>query len=381
MTGLWVSQASAVPSPTDVAAYLRQNGWALQKADTDWSFFEKELLGEQVVLEVPQRASTTSYSRLLGTLLDDLSRLEGRAPAVVLRDVRSSTIDVVRIGIESSLTRDGRIPLEAGHQVYDATRDLFLAAACSALDPRPAFSNRKPEEALKLLSSSARLGQTEFGSFIVTLECSVPPLLQSDLLDGAPADEPLVRRATTMLARGLAATQTAARLAAIDGSLKHFSERAPEGLSANLCEAVAQLLEVTLAERLVAGVSFAPTRQVTPTLPRATVFSPDIVPTLRSAAASLREVASYPDVEFFGRVVKLDSTNPTEGGTVTLRGEVEGRQRSVRVTLSSGDYKTAVEAHKNSRLIAAQGALHREASAWVLKQQRRFEVAEDAEVT
>ena len=88
MTGIWVSQASAVPSPTDVAAYLRQHGWALKKADTDWSFFEKDLQGEQVVLEVPQRASTTSYSRLLATLLDDLSRLEARPPAVVLRGDR-----------------------------------------------------------------------------------------------------------------------------------------------------------------------------------------------------------------------------------------------------------------------------------------------------
>lgn len=381
MTAIWVSQASAAPSPADLAAYLRQQGWHLTNSSENWNLFAKAVNEQTVVLEVPQRASGPSYPRLLRTLIEDLARLEQRPPAVVLRDVRASGLDIIRIGIESSATRDGRIPLEAGHHVYDATRDLVLAAACSALDARSAFSKRKPDEAMRFLSS-ARLGQTEFGSFVITIECSVPPLLQSQLpLMPEASSEPFERRTTMMLARGLAATETAARLAAVDGSLQPFRDRAVDGVSANLCDAIAQLMEVTDAERLSTGVSFAPIRPVDGRLPRATTFGPDIIPIIRGAAADLRDVSSYPDVDFVGRVVKLGSQDPASGGVITLRGFVEGRERSARLELEAANYAEAVSAHKNSKLVSVQGSLVRESSGWFVRKLRDFSVVNDADVS
>jgi hypothetical protein len=58
------------------------------------------------------------------------------------------------------------------------------------IDPRPVFPKRKPEDAMDLLDR-ARFGQTEVGSFVLTLECTIAPRLQQPLLaDEGDEDAP-----------------------------------------------------------------------------------------------------------------------------------------------------------------------------------------------
>jgi len=261
-THLWFPQAAAVPSPTDLAAYLLQQGWSLESANVSWAVYSKAVGTEKVMLEVPQQAAAPDYGRAVGLLLEDIARLEKREVSNLLRDVRSSSVDVVRLAIEGSSTRDGRIPVEAGRRVYQAARDLMLAAACSVIDPRPVFAKRKPEEAMSFISR-AKFGQTEIGSFVLTMECSIPPRLQQTLLggDGDP-DAPFDRKTCVRLAHALYAAEGATRESAASGKIEPFRQRAKDGVSANLCAAIAEVLDATSADTLRASFSFAPNRPI-----------------------------------------------------------------------------------------------------------------------
>lgn len=84
---LWVAQPVRAPAPGEVAAYLVQQGWALQRADARWAEYVKQLEAEAVVLEVPLLADAPDYARVLTFLLEDIARLESRTPAAVLRDI------------------------------------------------------------------------------------------------------------------------------------------------------------------------------------------------------------------------------------------------------------------------------------------------------
>lgn len=86
-------QLAAAPSPSELVAYLRQQGWALVSDGTDWAVCKKSLEGEEVVLEVPQQAAARDYARAVGVLLDDIARLERRSPANVLWDVKATCCD------------------------------------------------------------------------------------------------------------------------------------------------------------------------------------------------------------------------------------------------------------------------------------------------
>lgn len=363
---LWLPRAAAVPSPGEVAAYLLQEAWTFQRADASWAVYAKTVGGEPVELEVPQQAAARDYARAVSVLLSDLARLEQRDPSAVLRDVRASSLDIVRLAVEGSSTRDGRISVEAGRRVYEAARDLLLAAACSVLDARPVFPRRKPDEAMSLLGR-ARFGETELGSFVLTMECAVPPRLQASLLDDdADADAPFERKTCLRLADALLATEVAARESAASGRVEPFRERSQRGVSANLCEAVAEILDATAGEALRAGFSFASRRPVRRDAPRSVTFSADTVPTLREAAARLRDEARYPATEVQGPVWQLKRPTTSGSGEAVLRADVDGRMGSVKLRLEEADYARAIDAHRDGSLLRCTGDLQREGRSWVL---------------
>jgi len=371
-THLWFPQAAAVPSPTDLAAYLLQQGWSLESANVSWAVYSKAVGTEKVMLEVPQQAAAPDYGRAVGLLLEDIARLEKREVSNLLRDVRSSSVDVVRLAIEGSSTRDGRIPVEAGRRVYQAARDLMLAAACSVIDPRPVFAKRKPEEAMSFISR-AKFGQTEIGSFVLTMECSIPPRLQQTLLggDGDP-DAPFDRKTCVRLAHALYAAEGATRESAASGKIEPFRQRAKDGVSANLCDAIAEVLDATSADTLRASFSFAPNRPLAGEVPRIVAFSSDTAAILREAASRLRDEASYPATEVVGTVVKLDSPDPAVGGNAVIRFDLDGHMRLAKVVLEATAYQQAIQAHGDRALVRCTGDLAREGRSWTLQNPRDF---------
>jgi hypothetical protein len=365
-------QLAAAPSPSELVAYLRQQGWALVSVDADWAVCKQSLEGEEVVLEVPQQAAARDYARAVSVLLDDIARLERRSATNVLRDVKATSVDVVRIAIDGSSTRDGRIAVEAGRRVYEAARDLLLSAACSVIDPRPVFAKRKPEEAMKLLNT-ARFGQTEVGSFVLTIECSVAPRLQQPLLDdGDDIDAPFERKTCVRLAHATVAAEAATRESAATGSIEPFQRGDKHGVSANLCDAIAEMLDSTNAEALTLGFSFASRRPLVRPVPRLVAFSSDTSAVLREAAARLRDESSYPATEVVGTVVRLDSPNSAVGGDAILRAQWEGRMRPVKVTLDAEGYVRAIQAHGDRALVRVIGDLAREGRSWCLRNPRDF---------
>lgn len=368
---IWLAQRSSVPAPADISAYLLQRGWRLKSSNAQWAEYTTAS-GEPFSIEVPQQSAAQDYPRVFGTLLDDLARLENRTPAEVLRDIKAAAIDIVRLAIDSTVTRDGRIPVEAGRRVYEASRDLLLAAACSVIDPRPVFAKRKPDEAMKLLDR-ARFGQTEIGSFVLTMECSISPRFQQTLVpNDSDPDAPLERRTLTRLAHALREAEAATRESSASGRIDPFIERTKHGVSSNLCDAVAEIIEATAADALAASFSFAPRRPLATDAPRHIVFSSDTAPILREAATRLRDEATYPDTDVVGLVVKLNSPDASRGGDVVLSATMDGRFRSVRVALDPVAYAEAIEAHRERFLVRCMGELVREGRSRVLKNPRGF---------
>lgn len=377
---LWLPQASFSPAPKDICAYLLQQGWLYYKSTPQWAEYTKTLDGEKVFLEIPQRHAARDYPRAIGMLLEDLSRLESRASLAILRDIQSTSIDIVRLAIDSPVTKDGRIPVEAGRRVYEASRDLLVSAACSVIDPKPVFAQRKPQEVMKLLDR-ARFGHSEIGSFILTMECSVAPYLQQHLLplDNDP-HAPLERRVCIKLAQALQEMELATREAMVSGGqMEPFEKRTKEGVSANLCEAVAEVIEATSADTLIASFSFGILRPLLNKVPQRIVFSSDTAPILREAAARLRDEAVEPDKMIVGPVVKLDSTDATQGGNIVIKASFDGQFRSVRISLNSGLYQQAIQAHRDYQLVRCTGELIKDGRSLALNNVRSFSLLGDSE--
>jgi hypothetical protein len=382
---LSISSAWAAPSPREVAAYLLHKGYRNRGTDDRWAIFAKDVDAGSVEVEVPQRSTAPDYARTVERLIADLARVENLAANELLRDLRSASLDVVRIRLEGGATRDGRIPVDAGARVFEASRELLLAAACAALRPQSAYANRKPREATELLQR-ARFGQTEVGSFVLTIESEVAPRLQERLQDGdlaplvdADPDAPLERKASVALLSGLTGLGAAARESAATNQLEPFERRAQQGVSANLCDAVVELLDASAADSVRVGVSFAGCRPHRSVDPAQVVFTSDTISVLRDAAKQLRARSKVTDSEIIGTVVKLDRPSPELPGEVTVHGVIDGRRRSVRIALEREDYETALGAHRDGRWLSCVGDLVREGRGWCLRNPRELHIEADDE--
>ena len=174
-------QALLSISPAQLMAYLRSKG-ARQVDEfsgkaTVWSYGDEELL-------VPLATRFADYAARMADILASLEREEDRSQLQILTDLQNSGFDVVRVRNVSEDTRTGTLNFMRSVDFVAQTRDLLLAAACSAATHKISYPGRKPQDAERFMDS-VRFGQTVQGSFVLQILSPVAPELrkQGSLLD------------------------------------------------------------------------------------------------------------------------------------------------------------------------------------------------------
>lgn len=372
-------ESVSVLRPLEVASYLRASGWLQAEAhEGRYAIWTKD---DDYEALLPLRHDVRDYALRMGDLLGLLSKVEDRSQLSVLSDLLVTGADVVRVRIADDDLADGSMPIEEHTRTAQKTRDLFMAAACSAIERKAVWHKRKPDQAVNYLRG-VRVGQTERGSYVLTVISKVPPRLTTGqaAMEFVDDDQPYERKVTANLALSLAAAERAAEAAAATGSLESFNQAVREGVSANLCEALVGLATDTDTNRAI-DFSFSWSRNrpaANQTLSRI-VIAHDRVPYLQEAARQLRESAPINDFEIEGPVVKLERAEGSPSGFVTVYGLVEDSAKRVRVELSEDQYNLAIAAHRDGVDVQCTGQLVREGRGYVLKQPTGFAQAADVE--
>ncbi len=354
--------ALSAVAPKALHAYLRANDWEKVEAYGDKGDVYARPDAPEIV--APASSDFIDYAETLGRVISILSRTETRSELSILRDLSVADTDLIRVRAQEA-EDDGSIGLEAGVELIQQSRNLLLAAACSASRPQRAYRAGKIREATEYLND-VRIGQTERGSFVVTLLSPVPPSL-TPAAQGTfwpeLQEEPFSRKVTRTLRDALHAVKEAVSLANRGDGIEAFESRVPKGVSANLCDAVAKLivggngLDVSLAWALTRP---APERRVGVRFPRSDA---DI---LGEAAKVLREREPRPGERLQGFVTALAKGSEADLGRVTLKAMIDDKLSSVRIYFDPDDYKRVVEAHREWQPVSLEGDLQREGQRWKL---------------
>ena len=299
-------EAMIAVSPAALWAYARSVGWIKVEPYGDHSdVYEAEGLPE-IILPRTQRLG--DYAHVVSQLIEIFARVAEMDALALYRDLVTADRDVIRVRAGGNEGAKGDVSLDAGIDLMCGARDMLLAAVCSLENPRPVYRTntiRKASDDLRRV----RLGQTEQGSFVVTLLTPViPPPLESSFgtshfdyqhireaaLLHTPLEssfgtshfdrDPIERRITRRLSDALSATQKATERTN-GGDAEAFFETVSDGVSANLCEALVTLIEPF--PTLDIGIVWARTRPME--AGRATVrFAKDDASILREVARSFR---------------------------------------------------------------------------------------------
>ena len=133
--------------PLEVAPYLRVQGWR-QDAELDSKgsvWLLPAVAGrEEADLTLPLRRDLGDFTLRMGDVLRALHDIERRPEPEILRDLLTTSSDLIRVRAPSRDAESGSLPLEQAVAFVERSRDLVLAAACAAVTKRPYYATRKP---------------------------------------------------------------------------------------------------------------------------------------------------------------------------------------------------------------------------------------------
>lgn len=366
--------------PLELVQYLRAKGWhqncELGTKATLWVRADNSSADEIVL---PKRRDFADFDLRMAEVLTTLEKTEARSQLDILRDVQTASADLVRLRAPSRDAADGSLAIDSAVAFVESARDIMLAAACAAIDKRSYFATRKPQRATEYLDR-VRMGQTERGSFVLTILSPVPPSLKSEQGALFPVEppEPYERTVTRTLAEALAAVSHAAEIAAAQGDMKPFIDALQCGVSANLCDAIVRISsDVSAGEGLDVAIAWSPGRALTTGTPSRIRLQGDAIPLIQEAARLFRETSPVDDFELQGAVIALN--RPEAIGRATVAGFVDGQARKVQIELSAADYAKAITAHEQEAIVLCTGELVKNGHTYRLQNPRQFRLRGDSD--
>jgi hypothetical protein len=362
--------------PTDVIGYLRSVGWVreVEIGDKASVWVKPDDPAGEVL--VPLLRNASDFAVRMADVLGKLESTEQRSQEEIVKDLLTTSADLVRVRSLATEAGDGTIPLQAGVTLVEQAREMVLAAACATVTPRSYWARRKPNRAVEFVQG-VRMGQTESGSYVLTMHSPVSPALRTE----APTDSPFERRVMQTLMRSLVSVREAAQQAAAAGDLQPFREAVHSGVSANLCDALVGLGEISPNRGLEVSVAWSRSRPLEGhPQSRATIAS-DFLPIIEEASRLFKETEPQDDFELFGFVERLYRPVGQEAGQVTVHALIEERPRRVMLELRDPRYEDAVRAHRDRLAISCTGDLSKEGRSFWLTDLRDFRVLDIEEET
>ena len=366
-------------SPKQLTGYLRSLGWQeVEKISDKASVWAVDKgVGKNYEVLVPLNTGLGDYAARIADVLTTLEVFNEQTQLQIVSDINNFSVDVVRVRAPDA--DNGTIPFKGGIEMFVHSYGMLLAAASSAVVARPVYFSNKSIEALNYLEH-VRLGQTEKGSFVLTLLSPVPSngnLSDAKNQDGENTTEPFERRVTRVLAESLQSVNAVSSSVIAGSNYNSFKKVVENGVSSNLCEALVGI--VRSVEGSSVDISFSwSSNYIAPKNVSSRITVPrNIVPVLEQAADLLKRDAEPDDSEIQGYVVKLARPQPkARGGEIVISGIAEGVARQARVKLSHEDYQRAVTAHEKYESVVCFGQLIRQGNAYQLKNPHGFAITE-----
>ncbi|MFJ7075173.1 hypothetical protein [Streptomyces sp. NPDC098781] len=377
-------------SPQAIEDFLRTVGWIREDfREGVNSFWVNAAEGASLML--PYNSRYRDFNTRLNDALRTISevhKVKGEALALEIASARS---DILLLRADQT-TLDGSIPLTEAQSLINGASQMILAAACSAINPRPTHPSRKPDAAKEFLAEEVRMGHTLRGSFVITILARHDSAVQEELpgpaLDaGNPsADrvdvraseapegviESYTRRVMSTLASGLRAANELLQ----DEPQISQSEAVEQGASAQLLESIGRMGSWEGINSLDMSFRWSPSHPSPP----AETPSRVVLPREQAERATFvgKNLRSQPNVlheSVVGHVIRLERAEGKDDGIAVIDGVLGKSRRRVRVQLSGDYYRLAIRAHDQRAPVVAVGTVTLERRAWWINRAEDFRLA------
>jgi hypothetical protein len=361
-------ESEAVIDPSELSQYLASRGW---RREGNWRGAGVWELESSDRLLIPDHREYQDDGELLAEAVRKLAAYEERPEQELLLDITEPMVDSQYFRTHPD-TPSGTIPLPSGIRAINGVHLLMTTAARTVQEgPRMLFEGRRSNPVDTFLHRIA-LGTARPGSYILTTRVPVaapsPPQLslweygkvspQSQAISGRAVLSRL-RRAIEV-AQATAGRVVDSRIVSEREQLDLFDDCVEQGVSANLCKALADLGGFSRDRPFEIGFTWArglPDRQSGGPI----AFTGPMAGILARAGDELERLAKSGRAQITGTVETLN-LRAGEEPKIKVVGEFRsgGRdpyRRALWVIVSSAQYDQAIEAQRAGGQIDVAGRL------------------------
>lgn len=377
-------------SPRAIEEFLRTVGWIREEyREGVNSFWVNATQGASLML--PYNSRYRDFSTRLNDALRTISEVHNVRGEALALEIASARSDILLLRADQT-TLDGSIPLAEAQSLINGAGQMLLAAACSAINPRPNHPSRKPDAAKEFLAEEVRMGHTLRGSFVITILARHDSAVREDLPEpspqyGSPSEdrvdiqaseapdgviESYTRRVMATLASGLRAANELLQ----DEPRISESEAVEQGASAQLMDSIGRMGSWQGINSLDMSFRWSPSHP-TPhaEIPSRVVLPREQAERAASAGKSLRRQPTVLHESVIGHVIRLERAEGKDDGIAIIDGVLGKSRRRVRVQLSGENYRLAIRAHDQRAPVVAVGTVTLERRAWWINRVEEFRLA------
>jgi len=241
--------------PPQVATYLQANGWNQESmiADKASIWIQKTDAGEEFDILLPLKSEFTDFPVLISQVLENLESAEDRSQLEIISDIINYDSDAIALRVPPTLADKGTMLLADNIDLIQSLRDTLLWAACATLK-RQAYFPEPAGEALAYLGQ-LRLGLTRpYPGCILTILSPISSTHHGAHNSMIPFDRQVVKT----WVQALEAIAWAAEKSLSTGNLSPFVGTEKQGVSANLCAAIARIYDIIGNNSIEINLTWSP---------------------------------------------------------------------------------------------------------------------------
>lgn len=345
----------------EFAKYLHDLGWkSIKTTKNTFHVFQHERDNDFFQADIPTTRALSDYDRTIYRAIEEVARFSQKSTEQVLLELINPLSDIIRIRLKNEDLESGSIYMEDAITLYENTRKLLTAAAMDVLNPAILHRGR-PDSTIQKFISTCRFGQTEIGSYIVSVVCPISKIEDNDIIqlslfqDEQEAAHSLTRNTINKMLSSAQAIKEG-----IDGGNYSDSLLQENKISVNFLDALNMMGINKDKMQVDVSIQWAPTirenRSNISTITLTHDYSAPIETIVRKVKKPINEEKSY-----VGRISHLNSTTDVKNrttGIITLVFVNEANKASsASVELPLTEYNQAIDAHRNGKYVRIKGTL------------------------
>lgn len=374
-------------NPLAVTKYLSETNWELypiKRNDIKIFQYKKEDLFEQVT--IPLDKKLRDYKNAMYDSVCKIAYVEKKSVEQLMLYLLNPNTDILKIRLDKKEVESGNIMFDDAIQLFDNAKKLIAATALDVINPKKIHYGRINEPVRNFLSQ-CRFGQTEIGSYVVSVICPFVDFPKTEgykKLNAFFDEEQYAYSLTREVINRLMTNVATIKQKIDDGNLESLANY-DSPISSNFYEALSGLsmdTEDTTVEFmaewsptvksnqckynriLITNDYYEPIRTIISKITEYTnerIETVDKIKRLEVAPISdSREYGTIERTEIVGKIIELKAApviDSREYGTIVIYVGDNARVKSVTVKLDREDYDKAVAAHQHGKVVKVVGDL------------------------